>query len=163
MKITLNKPMGVFPQVLADELGAMVSIAAVEEFGESYGDHPTGAGPYRVVEYVRDDHLTLEKVDDFFMDNRGWADTIIFRPIPDDAARSAALRAGDVDVITTANPAEIASFRERRRASSSTSSRSVRRACCSAWRTIPDMRVRQAIAMAIDKEALDRARVGRHR
>jgi peptide/nickel transport system substrate-binding protein len=153
VKLTLNKPMGVFPQVLADELGTIVSVAAVEKYGESYGDHPTGAGPYKVVEYVRDDHLTLEKVPDFFMDNRGWADRIIFRPIPDDAARSAALRAGDLDVITTANPAEIASFRD---------DESFRlhefpfgaAGVLFSVKNIPDIRVRQAIAMAIDKQAL---------
>ncbi len=151
--ITLNKSMGVFPQVLADEIGAVVSIAAVEEYGESYGDHPTGAGPYRVTEYVRDDHLTLEKVDDFFMDNRGWADTIIFRPIPDDAARSAALRAGDVDVITMANPAEIASFEGDDDFKLNTFPFGASGVLFSVER-IPDERVRQAIAMAIDKEAL---------
>jgi peptide/nickel transport system substrate-binding protein len=153
VKLTLNKPMGVFPQVLADELGAIVSVAAVEKYGESYGDHPTGAGPYRVVEFVRDDHLTLEKVDDFFMDNRGWADTIIFRPIPDDAARSAALRAGDVDVITTANPAEIASFREDDSFRLHEFPFGAAGVLFSVT-NLPDERVRQAIAMAIDKQAL---------
>jgi peptide/nickel transport system substrate-binding protein len=153
VKITLNKPMGVFPQVLADEFGTPVSVAAVEKYGESYGDHPTGAGPYKVVEYVRDDHLTLERMPDFFMDNRGWADTIIFRPIPDDAARSAALRAGDVDVIATSNPAEIASFRDddnfRLHAFPFGAS-----GVLFSVKNIPDIRVRKAIAMAIDKQAL---------
>jgi peptide/nickel transport system substrate-binding protein len=153
VKVTLNKPMGVFPQVLADELGAVVSVAAVEKYGESYGDHPTGAGPYKVVEYVRDDHLTLERVPDFFMDNRGWADTIIFRPIPDDAARSAALRAGDVDVIATGNPAEIASFRDDDNFRLHEIPFGAAGVLFSV-KNLPDIRVRQAIAMAIDKQSL---------
>jgi peptide/nickel transport system substrate-binding protein len=153
VRFNLNKPMGVFPQVLADEVGAIVSSAAVEEFGDSYCDHPTGAGPYRVVEYVRDDHLTLERVDDFFMDNRGWADTIIFRPIPDDAARSAALRAGDLDVMTMANPTEIASYREDDNFNLYEFSFGAAGVLFNVER-LPDIRVREAIAMAIDKQAL---------
>ena len=35
VEITLDKPFGVFPQVLADEFGAIVSIAAVEEYGDA--------------------------------------------------------------------------------------------------------------------------------
>ncbi len=151
--ITLDKPFGVFPQVLADEIGAIVSIDAVEEYGEAYGDHPTGAGPYRVVEYVRDDHLTLERVEDFFMDTRGWADQIIFRPIPDDAGRAAALRAGDVDVITTANPADIASFREDGAFNLYESAFGASGILFNVER-VPDIRVREAVAMAIDKQAL---------
>jgi peptide/nickel transport system substrate-binding protein len=153
IEITLNKSFGVFPQALADEIGTIVSIAATEEFGDAYGDHPTGAGPYKVVEYVRDDHLTLERVEGFFMDNRGWADTIIIRPIPDDAARSAALRAGDLDIIETWNPVEIASFRGDDNFQLHEEANGAAGLLFSVAH-IPEIRVRQAVAMAIDREQL---------
>ena len=153
IEITLNKSFGVFPQALADEIGTIVSIAATEEFGDAYGDHPTGAGPYKVVEYVRDDHLTLERVPDFFMDNRGWADTIIVRPIPDDAARSAALRAGDLDIIETWNPVEIASFRGDDNFQLHEEANGAAGLLFSVAH-IPEIRVRQAVAMAVDREQL---------
>jgi peptide/nickel transport system substrate-binding protein len=153
VEITLDKPFGVFPQALADEIGTIVSIDAVREFGDAYGDHPTGAGPYRVVEYVRDDHLTLERVEDFFMDNRGWADTIIFHPIPDDAARSAALRAGDLDIIEQWNPVEIASFRDDADFRLHEEPNGAAGLLFSVEH-IPDIRVRNAVAMAVDREML---------
>jgi peptide/nickel transport system substrate-binding protein len=154
IQITLNKPFGVFPQVLADEFGTIVSPTAVAEYGDSYGDHPTGAGPYKVVEYVRDDHLTLEKFDGYFMnDTRGWADRIIFKPIPDDAARAAALKAGDVDAIQTSNPADILSFRDDSNFRLHEEPNGATGVLFSVT-AIPDIRVRQAIAMAIDREAL---------
>ena len=153
IQITLNKSFGVFPQALADEIGTIVSIAATKEFGDTYGDHPTGAGPYKVVEYVRDDHLTLERVEGFFMDNRGWVDTITFRPIPDDAARSAALRAGDLDIIETSNPVEIASFRGDDNFRLHEEANGAAGLLFSVTH-IPELRVRQAVAMAIDREQL---------
>ena len=153
IEITLNKSFGVFPQALADEIGTIVSIAATEEFGDAYGDHPTGAGPYKVVEYVRDDHLTLDARPDFFMDNRGWADTIIVRPIPDDAARSAALRAGDLDIIETWNPVEIASFRGDDNFQLHEEANGAAGLLFSVAH-IPEIRVRQAVAMAVDREQL---------
>jgi peptide/nickel transport system substrate-binding protein len=153
VEITLDKPFGVFPQVLADEFGTIVSMAAVEKYGDEYGDHPTGAGPYKVVEYVRDDHLTLERFDGFFMDNRGWVDTIEIRPIPDDAARSAALRAGDLDIIETWNPVEIASFRGDEDFQLHEEPNGAQGLLFSVDH-IPDLRVRQAVAMAIDRAQL---------
>jgi peptide/nickel transport system substrate-binding protein len=153
VEITLSEPYGVFPQVLADEFGAIVSPTAVAAAGDTYGDVPVGAGPYKVVEFVRDDHLTLERNPDFFMPDRGWADTITFRPIPDDAARSAALRAGDLDIITQGNPVEIASFREDDAFRLHEEPNGAQGILFSVT-NIPDVRVRQAVAMAVDKEAL---------
>ena len=98
---------------------------------------------------MRDDHLTLERFDDYFLDTRGWADTIIVRPIPDDAARSAALRAGDVDIIESNNPVEIASFRgddEFRLHEEPIGAQGL----LFSVDHIPDIRVRQAVAMAVD-------------
>jgi peptide/nickel transport system substrate-binding protein len=154
IQITLNKQFGVFPQVLADEFGTIVSPTAVAKYGESYGDHPTGAGPYKVVEYVRDDHLTLERFDGYFMkDTRGWADRIIFKPIPDDAARAAALKAGDVDVIETSNPADILSFRGDSKFQLHEEPNGASGVLFNV-KEIPDIRIRKAIAMAIDRDAL---------
>lgn len=154
VKITLNKSYGVFPQILSDEFGAIVSTTATAKYGDSYGEHPTGAGPYKVVEYVRDDHLTLERFDGYFMkDTRGWADRIIFKPIPDDAARSAALRAGDVDVIATSNPSDIVAFR----GDSKFRVHEVPNGASGVLfnvQSVPDVRVRKAVAMAMDKKAL---------
>ena len=64
---------------------------------------PVGTGPYRFVEMVKDDRLIVEAFD------RHWRGApkiarIVFRPIPEPFTRSAALRNGEVDVITTVPP-----------------------------------------------------------
>lgn len=60
---------------------------------------PVGTGAYRFVEWVKDDHLTLEAYEDHW---RGAPEieAVTFRPIPELATRTAALQAGDVDLVT---------------------------------------------------------------
>ena len=80
--------------------GAYITPAAgskVEGFGTSTA---TGTGPYRVVEYVKDDHLTLEAWDGFWGSQKPLIKTINYRIIPDDNTRLAELLAGTVDTYT---------------------------------------------------------------
>jgi peptide/nickel transport system substrate-binding protein len=67
-----------------------------EGFGTST---TTGTGPYRVVEYVKDDHLTLEAFDGYWGSQKPLVKTITYRVIPDDNTRLAELLAGSIDFI----------------------------------------------------------------
>lgn len=58
---------------------------------------PIGTGPYKFVEWVKDDRVVFEANTDY------WGGTprirrLVFRPIPEGAARVAALQAGDIDL-----------------------------------------------------------------
>ena len=80
---------------------AIVSKQAVE--GKSTSDFNSGlaaigTGPYRFVEWVAADHLTLAKNPAYWGGAEPW-DRVIRRAIPGDAARVAAMLAGDVDII----------------------------------------------------------------
>ena len=57
-----------------------------------------GTGPYRFIEWVSADHLTLAKNPTYWGGAEPW-DRVTRRAIPGDAARVAALLAGDVDMI----------------------------------------------------------------
>jgi len=73
---------------------------SIEEFGATAESViGAGTGPYQVVSWQRDDRLVLEANQDY------WAGApaipnLIFRPIPDGAARTAALLAGEADIIS---------------------------------------------------------------
>lgn len=69
--------------------------AAQDGFGTST---TSGTGPYRVVEYVKDDHLTLEAWDGFWGDAKPLIKTINYRIIPNDDTRLAEFMAGSVDI-----------------------------------------------------------------
>jgi len=60
-------------------------------------NRPIGTGPYKFVEWIKDDRVLFEANGDYW----GGAPRfkrLIFRPIPEGAARVAALQAGDVDL-----------------------------------------------------------------
>jgi len=57
----------------------------------------TGTGPFKVVEYVKDDHLTLEAWDGYWGSQKPLVKTINYRIIPDDNTRLAEFLAGNVD------------------------------------------------------------------
>src|SRR5690606_35601379 len=57
-----------------------------------------GTGPFSFVEWIKDDHITLQANPDYW-GGRSSVEYLIFRPISESAARVAALEAGDVDFI----------------------------------------------------------------
>ena len=59
---------------------------------------PIGTGPFRFKEWRKGSHITLERNADYWKKDRPYLDQIIFRVIPDGAARSIALETGEIDL-----------------------------------------------------------------
>jgi peptide/nickel transport system substrate-binding protein len=59
-----------------------------------------GTGPYKVTEYVKDDHLTLEAIDNYWGPKQPHIKKLTYRVIPDDNTRLSEFLAGSVDVLT---------------------------------------------------------------
>ena len=64
---------------------------------------PIGSGPYQFVEWVKDDHVLLEKVADYPLKEVAY-DELEWKVIPEASTRSAELIAGNVDIITNVPP-----------------------------------------------------------
>ncbi len=60
--------------------------------------HPICTGPFRFVEYVRQDHLTVERNESYWGE-KAKLRRLTFRFLPDDNTRALALRAGDLEAI----------------------------------------------------------------
>jgi peptide/nickel transport system substrate-binding protein len=71
-----------------------------------------GTGPYRLVEYVPSDRLVFVRNDAHWGGRPDWA-RVVIRPNKSDASRTAALLAGDVDMIDFPAAADLASMRRR--------------------------------------------------
>ncbi|HEX9118282.1 MAG TPA: ABC transporter substrate-binding protein [Anaerolineae bacterium] len=108
VKFTLSAPDAAFLINIALFSNAIVSPAALEKYKTDVARNPVGTGPYKFVEWVKDDHITMEKNADWW----GWkdaslkagnADRVIRRAIKDNSARFAALKAGDCDGMEGAN------------------------------------------------------------
>jgi peptide/nickel transport system substrate-binding protein len=62
------------------------------------GEKAAGTGPYKLVQYTPGDRIVLERNDDYWGREQHW-EKVTFRPITSDGPRVAALLAGDVDLI----------------------------------------------------------------
>jgi len=103
-----DKPNPVLPVQVHN--AAIISKKAAE--GASTADFNSGkaaigTGPFKFVEFVPGDHLTLERFDDYWGEKPVW-DRVTFKIISNDAARVAALLGGDVDMIDFVPPTEVA-------------------------------------------------------
>lgn len=72
---------------------------------------PVGTGPYELVEWVKDDHITLKAKTDY------WGGTpaikeIIFKPIPEVSTRVSELKSGGIDVAPAIDPELIPTLEE---------------------------------------------------
>ena len=68
--------------------------------------HPVASGPYRMVQWLHDDRIVLERNEDFTLPAPAY-DRVIWRVIPEASTRSAELIAGNLDVITNVAPDQI--------------------------------------------------------
>lgn len=104
--LKLSRPFAPLLDSLSQVYLGIASPAALSKWGTAeYQFHQVGTGPYRFVEYVPNDHLTLEANPDY-----SWAPSVYerarphfsqvtFRFFEDPATRALALESGEVDVI----------------------------------------------------------------
>lgn len=103
---TLKEPNGGFLNTLAMPMFAIASPTAVEANGPAYGSPEVGyvcTGPYEFVEWVSDERVVLERYADYWGEITGNVDRVVFQQIPDNAARFAALQAGEIDAFEQPN------------------------------------------------------------
>ncbi len=155
VKINLKYPHAPFLSRLTAASNAMVSPAAVEQYGEDLSRNPIGTGAYMLSDWVPGTELVLERNPDYW----GPApeiSTIIFRPVPEDSTRLAMLEAGDVDVIVRVPPLEYdrLSGVDGLNVVMAPSTRAIYVGINVTVDPLDDVRVRQALNHAIDKEEI---------
>ncbi len=111
LEFEMSEPFGTFPVVLGRQANgcAIYPQEIAEEAGEEPVSEYIGTGPYRFVEWESDQHILVERFDDYAARDEpqsgygggkiAYADTIRFIPVPDEAARVAGLQAGDYDYL----------------------------------------------------------------
>ena len=146
---------------LATPVLSMSSPAAIQRWGRDYTFHPVGTGPYRFQEWIPNRRIVLAA-------NTGyWGEGVetkhlVYQVIATSADRLAALQAGVVDVAYDLGVAELATAEAdpdlmvHRTPPLSTGYLAINRDWANADGAQPlqDVRVRQAIAHAINKEGI---------
>jgi peptide/nickel transport system substrate-binding protein len=88
-----------FPQALAAQIGYMASPTAIQKEGADYGRHPVGTGPFVFKEWATSDHVTVEKNKSYWVPGRPYLDSVIWKFIPDQDSKYAALKSGQIDLL----------------------------------------------------------------
>ena len=145
--IHFNTPFITFPAELTGTGFCIVSKASTD-------DNVIGCGAYQLVDYMSGDHFTYERFDDYF---KGQPKTkkLTFRIIPEDASRVIALETGEVDAIeevAISDRARIAENPDLRLNEAIMNSIIWVALTCREGYPTADVRVRQALAMATNKD-----------
>jgi peptide/nickel transport system substrate-binding protein len=155
VKITLKQPTANFLYGLAWGDAVIVSRGSAA----TNATKPIGTGPYRFADWVRGDRLTLEATGTWW----GGATAIgraTFRFVNDPAAQVSAIRAGDCDGLTNlaAQEAaeELAKDPKLKVVVGRTEGETIV-AMNNARKPLDDVRVRRALAMAVDRDAVNLA------
>jgi len=119
---------------------------------------PVGSGPYKLVEFKPREAIVLERYEGFFLKDRPKFDKVIFRIIPDTSAQAIALERGEIDLLP--GSVTLAQFNQLKNAPDVVIARKGGEAIGPlGWlalnlkrKPFDDVRVRQGLAYAIDKE-----------
>jgi peptide/nickel transport system substrate-binding protein len=68
---------------------------------------PIGTGPFKFVEYVKGDHVTLERNPDYFRSGFPYLDKVVFRIITNSTTATQALENGEVDYLSNVSGADL--------------------------------------------------------
>ncbi len=169
VKYVLSEPNAAFPDLLRGDIGWPVSPTAVQADPENWGNNnPVGTGPFKFVSWTRDSELIVERNENYWgVDEDGnqlpYLDGITFRPIPDDASRSASLESDDIQVMQTLRGPSVKQILELvdeggYGISSFVGNTSSVSMINTLEAPLDDLRIRQAMAMANDQEAMAKVR-----
>ncbi len=92
---TLARRNAPFLANLAMGFAAIVSPTAARQHGEDFFKHPSGTGPFRFVEWVKDDRIVLERNPSYW-GAKPYLDRVVFRSIPENTVRLLALESGEI-------------------------------------------------------------------
>lgn len=155
VQITTAIPFAPLPAHLSHGALAMVSPAALEQGAEYLASNAIGTGPYVLANWARAEEVVLQRNEDYWGEAPA-IDTVVFRVVQEDGARIIEIEAGTVDVAVRVPPADIPRLQ---------ANPDIDLVITPGLRTIyvflnvteppfDDVRVRQAVNYAVDKEAM---------
>ncbi|WP_420768646.1 ABC transporter substrate-binding protein [Parageobacillus thermoglucosidasius] len=119
VKIELEKPSATFLTLLAHSNISMVSPKAVKKYGDQFGQHPVGTGPFKFEKLSQNDEIVLSKFEDYhghypFAEHKGAAylDKLVFKIVPEEATRIGSVQSGQIKAAETVPPQDIVSIKK---------------------------------------------------
>ena len=156
VEFKLKRPQAPFLKNIAMSSFGIASPTALEEKGDKFGDEPVGTGPFKFVEWKRNDSITIEKFEDYYIEDEPKLDQVVFRSIPDNSARLNALLSGEIDLADGITPSDGATVEgdENLQLFERPSMNVGYLGLTTTREPFDDPKVRQAMNHAIDKQAI---------
>lgn len=101
VRIHLKKPasaLSFLPTVLDWQAGMVMSRKAVDKLGKKIKNNPIGTGPFVFKEHIPQERLVLIRNDNYFR-GKPKIEQIVFRFLPDSSSRTLAFKAGELDIM----------------------------------------------------------------
>lgn len=155
IKIHLKSPFAFFLNNLAHSASGIISPTALRTYGKDIARKPVGTGPFKFVEWVHGDHITLVRNDDYW-GGKPNLDKILIKTVKEDSTRVMMLQSGDAHLIVRIPPEDVPRLEKdgKIKLDSTETLRVLYIGINCFKKPFTDVRVRQALNYAIDKEAI---------
>lgn len=157
VRIEMTEPIGGFLYSLAMVTAGVIPKAEAEAAGDAFFDAPIGSGPFIVDQWVKGSSISFTKNAEYWEGSGPLLDSVEFRFISDDNARTLALRSGDVQMVDNVPWSQIESLE-------SDAAVTLDQYTIPSWILLSmnnqkgpfaDQKVRQALSLAIDRSAIN--------
>jgi peptide/nickel transport system substrate-binding protein len=159
----LKDPAVNFPAMLTrpDQNSTIHSPAAIQAKGDDYNRNPVGTGPFVLKSWTAGDRMVVERNPNYWNKGKPHLDRVVLRPLPDSQSRFASLKSGETDLVWIDEFEADNIQRAQKDSTLQVLSYAGSGAAVNAFNTkvepLNDVRVRQALVMALDRKKMSQA------
>src|SRR5207248_2219532 len=110
VKFTLNRKFSPLLSNLAIPPGFVMSMDALKKYGKGINENPVGTGPFKFVEWKKDDHITVDAFDGYW-GSKPKLQRIVFQVVPEASVRALKIQNGEADVTWALDPKDAPSLK----------------------------------------------------
>src|SRR5437899_5660398 len=110
VRFTLRRKFSPLLSNLAIPPAYVISMDALKKFGSKINENPVGTGPFKFVEWKKDDHITVENFDGYW-GQRAKLPRVIFQPVPEAPIRALKIQRGEADLAWPFDPKDAPSLK----------------------------------------------------
>ena len=160
---TLKDPSVNFPALLTrpDQNSSVHSPTAVQAKGDDYNRNPVGTGPFVLKSWTAGDRMVVERNPNYWNKGKPHLDRVVLRPLPDSQSRFASLKSGESDLVWVDEFEADNIVRAKKDPTLQVLSYAGSGAAVVVFNTkvapLDDVRVRQALVMALDRKKMSEA------
>lgn len=160
VRYNLTGPYGGFLAGVAnDSMCAMVSPEAAKKYNNDLTKYGVGTGPFQHQEWLQDDHVTMKRFDGYWKKGLPYLDSVVAKIIPDTVVQTTMLKTGEIDFLSEVEGKFIEDLRRSQDIEVVIKPAAGISAIFINSKEPPfnNKAVRQALAYAIDKEAIQKS------